>query len=49
MSFVVIMQVGVSAAIIKVIFSAVYYEHDCFYRNYEGDCFCFRYVCDSFK
>ena len=32
--FVVIMQMGVSVAIMQVVFSAVHYAHDYFYCNY---------------
>ena len=35
--FTVIMQMGVSVAIIQVVFSVVHYAHDCFYCNYAGD------------
>ena len=34
--FVLIMQKGVSVAIMHVVFSAVHYAHDCFYCNYAG-------------
>ena len=37
--FVVIMQIGVSVAIMQVVFSAVHYAHDCFYCNYAGEPF----------
>ena len=47
--FIVIMQMGVSLAIMQVVFSAVHYAHDCFYFSYVGDCFCYSYVGDSFK
>ena len=33
---VVIMQMGVSVAIMQVAFSAVHYTHDCFHYNYAG-------------
>ena len=33
---VVIMQMGVSAAIMQVVFFAVHYALDCFYCNYAG-------------
>ena len=33
----VIMQMGVSVAIVQVVFSAVYYARDRFYCNYAGD------------
>ena len=35
--FVVIMQMGVSVAIMQGVFSAVHYAHDCVYSNYAGD------------
>ena len=36
--FSVIMQMGVSVAIMQLVFSAVvYYAHDCVYYNYTGD------------
>ena len=35
-----IMRVGVSVAIMQVIFSAVHYAHDYFYCKYAGDFFC---------
>ena len=35
--FIVIMQMGVSLAIMQVVFSAVHYAHDCVYCNYAGD------------
>ena len=35
--FIVIMQMGVPAAIMKVVFSAVDYAHDSFYCNYAGE------------
>ena len=38
--FTVIMQVGASAAVMQVVFSAVRYAHHCFYYNYTGECFC---------
>ena len=52
--FMVIMQVGVFVAAMLVVFSAIHYAHDCFYCNYVGDCFKYRwqlysYVDDSFK
>ena len=34
--FVLIMQMGVSVAIMQVVFSVVHYAHDCFYCNYAG-------------
>ena len=42
--FIVIMQMGVSAAIIQVVFSVVHYAHDCFYCNYSGESFFYSYV-----
>ena len=36
---IVIMQMGVSVAIMQVVFSTVHYAHDCFYCNYAGDSF----------
>ena len=47
--FIVIMQMGVSVAIMQVLFSAVHYTHDCFCCNYAGDPFFYSYVGDSFK
>ena len=47
--FIVIMQGGVSAAIMHVAFSTVHYSHDCFYFDYAGDCFRYSYVGESFK
>ena len=47
--FVVIMQMGVSVAIIQVVFSAVHYAHDCFYCNYAGEHFFYSYVGDSLR
>ena len=35
--FVVIMQMGVSVAIMQVVFSAVHYAHGCFHCYYAGD------------
>ena len=43
------MQVGVSVAIMQVVFFTVHYAHDYLYCSYAGDCFCSSYVCDSFK
>ena len=43
------MLVGISVAIMQVVFSAVHYAHDYFYCDSAGDCFCCSYVCDSFK
>ena len=47
--FVVIMPMGVSVAIMQVVFSAVHYAHDCFYSIYTGEYFFYSYVGDSFK
>ena len=47
--FVVIMQMGVSLAIMQVVFSAVDHAHDCFYCNYAGESFFYSHVGDSFK
>ena len=41
--FVIIMQVGVSVAIMQVVFSAVHYAHDCFPCNYAGESFFYSY------
>ena len=38
--FIEIMPVGVSAAIMQVVYSALHYVHDYFYCNYAGHCFC---------
>ena len=46
---IVIMQMGVSVALMQVVFSAVYYTHDCVCCNYAGDSFYYSYVDDSFK
>ena len=34
---IVIMQMGVSVAIMQVLFSAVHYAYDCFHCYYAGD------------
>ena len=47
--FVVIMQIGVSVAIIQMVFFAVHYAHDCFSCNYAGESFFYSYVRDSFN
>ena len=47
-NFIVLIQMGVSVAIMQVVFSAVNYAHYCFYCNYAGD-FLYSYVCDSSK
>ena len=47
--FVVIMQMGISVAIMQLVFSAVHYVHDCFYCNYADEFFFYSYVGDSFK
>ena len=41
--FIVIMQMGVSVAIMQVLFSTVDYAHDCFYCNYAGDSFLIQF------
>ena len=46
-NFVVIMQMGVSVAIMQVVFFAVHYAHHCFYCNYAGESFSYSYVGDS--
>ena len=48
-NFFVIMQVEVSVAIMQVVFSAVHYEHGCFYCNYAGESFFYSCVGDSFR
>ena len=40
---------GVSAAIMQVVFSAMDYAHDSFYCNYAGGSFVYSYIGDSFK
>ena len=40
---------GVSVAIMQVVFSAVHYAHDCFRCNYAGDSLFYSYVGDSFN
>ena len=45
----VIMQMGVSVAIMQLVFSAVLYANDCFFCNYAGEPFFYSYVGDSFK
>ena len=49
--FVVTTHMGVSVAIMKVVFSEVHYAHDCctFCCNYAADSFFYSYVGDSFK
>ena len=42
-------QVGVSVAIMQVVFSPVPSAHDYFYCNFAGGCFRCNHVCDSFK
>ena len=37
--FIVIMLMGVSFAIMQVVFSVVHYAHDCFFCNCAGDSF----------
>ena len=36
-TLIAIMQMGVSVAIMQVVFSAVHYAHDCFHCYYAGD------------
>ena len=45
--FIVIMQVGVSVAVMQVVFSTVHYVYDSFYCNFASDCVCYSYVGDS--
>ena len=40
---------GVSVAIMQVVFYAVHYAHDCFHCNNAGDSFFYNYVGESFK
>ena len=47
--FVVIMQMGVSVAIMQVVFAALHYVHDCFCCNYAGESFFYSYLGHSFK
>ena len=35
--FIIIVQMGVTVAIMQVVFSAVHYANDCVYCNYAGD------------
>ena len=42
--FVIIMQMGVSFAIMLVVFSTGHYAHDCFYCNYVGKSFFYSYA-----
>ena len=42
--FVAIKQMGVSVAIMQLVFSAVHYVHDCFYCNYAGKSFFYSNV-----
>ena len=44
-----ITQVGVSFAIMQVVFSTVHCAHDYFYCSYAGGCFHCSHICDSFK
>ena len=46
--FIVIMQVGVSVAVMQVVCSAVHCEHDCFCFTYADYCFCYNYAHDCF-
>ena len=48
-SFIVIMQMGVSVAIMQVVFLVVHYGHDCFYCNYAGDSSFYSCVGNGFK
>ena len=48
-NFYMIIQMGVSAAIMLVVFSAVHYADDCVYCNYAVDSFFYSYVGDSVK
>ena len=45
----VVMQMGVSVAIMQVVFSAVNYAHDCFCCDYAGKSYFYSYVGGSFK
>ena len=47
--FTEIMHVGVSVAIMQVVFSTVYNAHGYFYCDYASDRCYYSYVCDSFK
>ena len=47
--FMAIMQMGVSVAIMRVVFSSLHYAHDCFCSNYAGDSFLYSYVGGSFN
>ena len=48
-NFVAIMQIGLSVAIMQVVFSAVHYAHDNFYCNYAGEPFFYSCIGDSLK
>ena len=47
--FVVIMQMEVSVAIMRVVFSPVHYAHYCFYCNYAGDSIFYSHAGESIK
>ena len=47
--FVVIMQMGVSVAVMQVVFSALHCAHNGFYCNYAGEPFFYSYVGGSLK
>ena len=47
--FIEIMQLGVSVAVMHVLFSTVHYAHGYFYCNYAGGFFRCSHVCESFK
>ena len=47
--FIEIMQLGVSVAMMQVVFFAVHYAHEYFYCTYAGGYFRCSHVCDSFS
>ena len=47
--FIEIMHVGVSVAMMQVVFLAVHYAYGYFYCKYVGDSLYCSYVCDGFK
>ena len=47
--FIIIRQMGVSVAIMQVVFSRVHYAHDCVHFNYAGVSFFYSYVGDRSK
>ena len=47
--FIEIMQLGVSVAVMHVVFSTVHYAHGYFYCNYAGDSFFYSHADDSSK